>query len=53
VATIRHSTATAVTNPAVRAAPLLSAIDDTIIPAMPSTQTAMTTRRTAPGDTTG
>jgi hypothetical protein len=32
---------------------LLSAIDETIMPAMPATQTPITTRRTATGDTTG
>ncbi len=41
--------ATAVMSPKVMAVPLLSAIDPTIIPAMPSTNTTSTTRRTRRG----
>jgi hypothetical protein len=40
-----------VTTPNVSAAPELSAMELTIIPAMPATQTAMTAARTALGDT--
>src|SRR5579885_1442708 len=53
VATMRQATATAVTSPNVRAAPLLSAIDDTIIPATPTPHTTITTRRTERGLTRG
>ena len=48
VAVIEHRMATAVTTPKVMAAPLFSAIELAIIPAMPATQTTATTLRMAP-----